>query len=159
MENEANKISDRLKESMRKLEDRNRRNNIRIEGVQENEKETWEQAEKKIKHILNEQLKISNIFIKRAHRIERRIFTENVKDKPRTIIVKLLNYKDKENFFKHAKMLKGTGIFINEDFSYETSKKRRELREKMKISRNVGKYAVIEYDKLIVLKEFNLKAK
>ncbi|XP_065658205.1 uncharacterized protein LOC136082714 [Hydra vulgaris] len=33
---------------MRKLEDRNRRNNIRIDGVQENEKETWEQAGKKI---------------------------------------------------------------------------------------------------------------
>jgi hypothetical protein len=158
MQNEANKLSDGLKENMRKLEDRNRRNNIRIDGVQENEKETWEQTEKKIQLILNEQLKISNIIIERAHRIERRIITDKVMSKPRTIIIKLLNYKDKENILKHSKMLKGTGIFINEDFSYETNKIRRELIEKMKIARNAGKYAVIEYDKLIV-KEFNLKTK
>ncbi|XP_065681444.1 uncharacterized protein LOC136095124 [Hydra vulgaris] len=46
-------------------------------------------------------------------------------------------------------MLKGTGIFINEDFSFEINKIRRELSEKMKIERNAGKYAIIEYDKLI----------
>ncbi|XP_065678180.1 uncharacterized protein LOC136093163 [Hydra vulgaris] len=129
-----------------------------IDGVRENEKETWGQTEKKVQQIFNDQLKISNIIIERAHRIERRCNAEKIKNKPRTIILKLLNYKDKEKILENAKMLKGTGIFINIDFSFETNKIRRELSEKMKIERNAGKYAIIEYDKLIV-REFNLKAK
>ncbi|XP_065678253.1 repetitive organellar protein-like [Hydra vulgaris] len=155
---EASKLNDALQEKIRKLEDRNRRNNIKIDGVRENEKETWDQTEKKVQQIFNDQLKISNIIIERAHRIERRFNAEKIKNKPRTIILKLLNYKDKEKILENAKMLKGTGIFINEDFSFETNKIRRELSEKMKIERNAGKYAIIEYDKLIV-REFNLKAK
>ncbi|XP_065640515.1 uncharacterized protein LOC136073082 [Hydra vulgaris] len=120
---EASKLNDALQEKIRKLEDRNRRNNIRIDGVQENEKETWDQTEKKVQQIFNDQLKIN-----------------------------------KEKILENTKMLKGTGIFINEDFSFETNKIRRELSEKMKIERNAGKYAIIEYDKLTV-REFNLKAK
>ncbi|XP_065664074.1 uncharacterized protein LOC136085955 [Hydra vulgaris] len=118
----------------------------------------WDQTEKKVQQIFNDQLKISNIIIERTHRIERRFNAEKIKNKPRTIILKLLNYKDKEKILENAKMLKGTGIFINEDFSFETNKIRRELSEKMKIERNAGKYAIIEYDKLI-MREFNLKAK
>ncbi|XP_065674047.1 uncharacterized protein LOC136090992 [Hydra vulgaris] len=139
-------------------QDRNGRNNIRIDGVRENEKETWDQIEKKVQQIFNDQLKISNIIIERAHRIERRFNVEKIKNKPRTIILKLLNYKDKENILENAKMLKDTGNFINEDFSFKTNKIRRELSGKMKIERNAGKYAVIEHDKLIV-SQFDLKAK
>nr|XP_047141464.1 uncharacterized protein LOC124816351 [Hydra vulgaris] len=117
---EAKILCHELKEKMRKFEDRNRRNNIRIYGLRENERETWQNTE--------------------------------------TVILKLLNYKDKELILKNAKKLKGKGIFINEDFSEETNKIRRNLIEKMKIARNSGKYAVLAYDKLIV-KELNRNTK
>ncbi|XP_065664084.1 uncharacterized protein LOC136085960 [Hydra vulgaris] len=42
---EASKLNDALQEKIRKLEDRNRRNNIRIDGVRENEKETSQPAQ------------------------------------------------------------------------------------------------------------------
>nr|XP_047125285.1 autophagy-related protein 23-like [Hydra vulgaris] len=60
---EASKLNDALQEKIRKLEDRNRTNNIRVDGVRENEKETWDQTEKKVQQIFNDQLKISNIII------------------------------------------------------------------------------------------------
>jgi len=71
-------------------------------------------------------------------------------DRPRTIIFKLLNYKDKERILSSAKKLKNTKIFINEDFSDDTNKIRRELKEKMKHARAEGKYAEIIYDKLVI---------
>ncbi|XP_065681445.1 uncharacterized protein LOC136095126 [Hydra vulgaris] len=140
---------------MRKFEDRNRRNNIRIYGLRENERETWQNTEQKLQTIFNEQLQLKNIVIERAHRIGK---VYNNMDTPRTVILKLLNYKDKELILKNAKKLKGKGIFINEDFSEETNKIRRNLIEKMKIARNSGKYAVLAYDKLIV-KELNRNTK
>ena len=52
--------------------------------------------------------------------------------KPRTIVCRFLNYKDKTNILKNAKNLKGKNIFINEHFSHETMELLRELWEKVK---------------------------
>ncbi|XP_047144602.1 uncharacterized protein LOC124818119 [Hydra vulgaris] len=137
---EAKILCHELKENMRIFEDRIRIKNIRIYGLL---------------MIINEQLQLKNIVIERAHRIGK---VYNNMDTPKTVILKLLNYKDKELILKNAKKLKGKGIFINEDFSEETNKIRRNLIEKMKIARNSGKYAVLAYDKLIV-KELNQNTK
>ena len=40
-----------LRNKLRTLEDRNRRNNLRVEGVTENDNETWEDSENKVKDI------------------------------------------------------------------------------------------------------------
>ena len=37
------------KEKQREMEDRSRRNNLRIDGIKENEKESWHECEKKFK--------------------------------------------------------------------------------------------------------------
>ncbi|XP_065678939.1 uncharacterized protein LOC136093679 [Hydra vulgaris] len=123
---EAKILCHELKEKMRKFEDRNRRNNIRIYGLRENERETWQNTEQKLQTIFNEQLQLKKY--------------------------------NKELILKNAKKLKGKGIFINEDFSEETNKIRRNLIEKIKIARNSGKYAVLAYDKLIV-KDLNRNTK
>ena len=52
--------------------------------------------------------------------------------KKRPVIIKLLSYKDKLYILKNAKHLKGTGYYINEDFSYETMMIRKELWEEVK---------------------------
>lgn len=157
MLDEVNILGNELKEKSRQLEDRNRRNNLRIDGIYESERETWAEAEQKVQKIFCEQLKINNVVIERAHRIGTRSNLKDTKDKPRTIVLKLLNYKDKENILKNAKMLKGKGIYINEDFSEHTNQIRRSLMERMMKERKDGKYAVIVYDKLVV-KEFNRKS-
>ena len=54
----------RMQEKLRSLEDRRRRNNIRIDGVQEDEKETKEQIEKNVKDIFKSKLKLKKRILK-----------------------------------------------------------------------------------------------
>ncbi|XP_065683257.1 uncharacterized protein LOC136096051 [Hydra vulgaris] len=133
---------------LRQLEDRQRRNNLRIEGLSENEKEYWDETELKVLNIFEEKLNLKGIVIERAHRsgkIEA--------GRPRSIVMKLLNYKDKVQVLKSASKLKGSGIYINEDYPLETASIRKKLFEQMKIHRKNGMFSVVIYDKLIV-KEF-----
>ncbi|XP_065658843.1 uncharacterized protein LOC136083376 [Hydra vulgaris] len=133
------------KKMSEQLEDRQRRNNLRIEGVKENDNESWDDTEKIIINIFENNLNVNGVIIERAHRtgiIE--------KKNPRTIVIKLLNHKDKVKILKNANKLKGSGIYINEDFSLETSTIRKKLLEESKLHRINGKYSVVIYDKLIV---------
>ena len=140
------------KEKQREMEDRSRRNNLRIDGIKENDKESWHECEKKVQDIIAKKLGIkTNIIIERAHRTGKKD-----ERKPRCIVFKLLNYKDKELILNNASRLKNTGIFVNEDFSKETLEKRKKLWVDVKKERANGKFATIIYDKLIV-KEFKRK--
>nr|XP_047132488.1 uncharacterized protein LOC124811210 [Hydra vulgaris] len=145
---ELKKINSKLRE----IEDRSRRNNLRVEGVKEDDNESWLESEK-LKKLFDEYLGIKDVKIERAHRADK----EDIK-KHRTIVVKLLDFKDKEAILKNSSKLKGKNIFINEDFCAETNRIRKDLREKMKIERQLGKFAYISYDKLIV-REWNAKKK
>ena len=49
----------------------------------------------------------------------------------------------------NARKLKGTGIFINEDFSSETNVIRKRLWEDVKELRKKGKYAILQYDRIL----------
>ena len=53
------------------LEDKSRRNNLRILGIKEDPQESWEECENKIYDLLEEKLEIetSNITIERAHHV------------------------------------------------------------------------------------------
>ena len=72
------------------LEDRSRRNNIRIDGIKEHNKESWEECETRVHAMLKKRLDIENVEIGRAHRAGRK-----GRSKPRTIVCKLLRFKDK----------------------------------------------------------------
>ena len=50
---------------------------------------------------------------------------------------------------ENVNKLKGSGIYVNEDFSKETLEIRRELWRDVKRLRDEGKYAVIQYDKIV----------
>ncbi|XP_065668202.1 uncharacterized protein LOC136088422 [Hydra vulgaris] len=144
-------IGENEKNGFRQLEDRQRRNNLRIEGVKENDNENWDDTEVKIIHLLENNLNVKDVIIERAHRTG----IIDIK-KPRTIVIKLLNYKDKVKILKNANKLKGSGNYINEDFSLESTIIRKKLLEESKTHRINGKYSVVIYDKLIV-KEFRKK--
>ena len=49
---------------------------------------------------------------------------------------------------KTTRKLKGTGYYINEDFSKETVENRKENWKKFKEFRKNGKYAILVYDKV-----------
>ena len=131
---------------IRELEDRERRNNIRIDGIWESDEEKWSDTEIKVKNFFKESLKIEQeIEIERAHRTGKKIDSRH-----RTIVLKLSKYKSKELILKNAHKLKGQNIYINEDFSNETRAIRKELIPKMWQHRKEGKFCVLSYDKLII---------
>ena len=128
------------------LEDRHRRNNIRIDGVPENLKENWEETAEKVKSLIKHKIKINdNIEIERAHRVGRR---DN--NKPRTIVCKLLRFNDKTKIQRNLKNLKDSGVYVNDDFSEETARLRQDLFRQQKIHRDNGKFAKVVYNRLVV---------
>lgn len=146
-ENESkSKEMERLYNKQRIQEDRSRRNNVRLDGVRENENENWDETERKMKETLaSHGIDISNFAIERAHRIGK-----NNDGRPRTIVAKFLHFKDKQYVLYNSRKLKNSGIFLNEDFSKETNAIRKELSVKMWEKRREGKFAYISYDRLVV---------
>ena len=75
---DPNYVLDKLTE----LEDRSRRNNLRIDGINEQKGETWEMYETKIKNIFQEKLEIhDDIFIERAHKTKGKTTRNNTAGK------------------------------------------------------------------------------
>ena len=87
-----------------------------FDGVTEKKGQIWEQYDEEIQNIFKEKLGLENINIERVHRSKGKTNS----NKPRTIVCKLLSYKQKKEVLKNAKKLKGSNIFINEDFCFET---------------------------------------
>ncbi|XP_065662636.1 uncharacterized protein LOC136085270 [Hydra vulgaris] len=142
---EDNSEITRIQKKLREIEDRSRRNNLKVDGINKNEGESWKESELKVKKVFEELLSVKNVQIERAHRTGKK-----EPNKPRTIVIKLLDFKDKVAILSKSSNLKGKNIYINEDFCSETTQIRKGLREKMKIERAAGKFAFISYDKLII---------
>ncbi|XP_012564983.2 uncharacterized protein LOC105849198 [Hydra vulgaris] len=135
----------KVKSKLREIEDRSKRNNLRVDGLKESKNESWSDSEAKVLKLFEETLGLKDIKIERAHRTGSR---DN--KKVRSIVLKLLNYKDKENILKNSRKLKGEIIYINEDYCAETMLIRKELRACMKKAREAGMFEYISYNKLVV---------
>ena len=75
---------------------------------------------------------------------------------PRTIVCRILNYKDKVKILRNAKKLKGKNIFINEDFCQATLDHRKELWKEVKRLREEGKIAYLQYRSIVVRRKDNI---
>ena len=107
-----------LKDKIRDLEDRSRRDNLRFDGVREYENESWNEV---LKDFLFENLGLQNIKIERAHRTG-----ERKEDMSRTSVTKFSSYKTKKLILKSSRNLNDTGYHINENVSEETVEIRKE---------------------------------
>ena len=105
---------------------------------------TWGECERTVHSMLKERLDIENVKIERVHRARRKS-----RNKPRTIVCKLLGFKDKQIILRKAKLLKGTNIFINEDYCQDTVEYRKELWEEVKVLRSQGKIAYLNYRSIV----------
>ena len=143
--NELWKDNDQLCERLRDLEDRSRRDNLRIDGIAEVENETWEQTEEILQNLFKEKLQLENISLERAHRVGNK-----GKNNKRTIVLKLASFKDKLKIISEARKLKGTNISINEDYSKETLEIRKEKWKEVKELRKNGTYVILVYDKVVI---------
>ena len=112
---------------LRILEDRSRRDNLRFDGIEEWEEESWADTEQNLKDTLSDILGIQNVKIERAH---------GVGDKKRspseTTVAKLSIFKMKERILAEARKMKHKGIQIYEDFSKATLEIRKMNWEKVK---------------------------
>ena len=117
------------------LEDRSRCNNIRIDGIEEEQYETWGRYEEKLQKIIKDMLGIEDeVEIDRCHRMKRngKDWSNNeINSRPQTIICRLLRFKNKQRIIQSSKKLKSTGIFIYKDFCKDTMNLRKQLWEKV----------------------------
>ena len=116
------------------LGDRSRRSNLRTDGVAEKRGETWRQCEDEVNDVFKEKLDLENINIERAHPSKRKTSDS----KPRIIVCKPLSYKQKKEVLKNVKKLKGSDIFVNENFCLEKIQRRKEFWEEVKRLRSEG---------------------
>lgn len=136
------------------LENQSRRNNLRIDGIPEENDDSWAKTEELVREMLATKLAIptqeaNEMRIERAHRIgtKREVGTNS---RPRTIIVKMERFKDRDMVKRKAKECRIRGLYINEDVSQRVSEKRKELLPKLKQAKADGKIAFFSYDKLII---------
>ena len=118
--------SDKVSSKLIKLEDRSRRN-LRIDGIAEDQNESWHEYEEKVLEVIKEKLEIQDpIKIDTCHRMGK-----HKRNRPRTIIFKLNKFKDKQKILRNARNLKDTGIFIYEDCCDDTMELRKSLWEQV----------------------------
>lgn len=127
-----------------------RRKNIIIKGVEDQENEKIEETNDKVKAIF-ETMEVNintNMDIDEIRRIGR-----YKTGATRPILVKFISGKKKTEILKGAKMLKGTNIWIDEDYARDIQAERRQLLPQLKEARQKGYNAKLRYNKLIVNNE------
>ena len=125
------------------LESRSRRNNILFYGLKREERETPRDLEIRVKDVLNDKMGLAdNIEMDRVHRLGTK------DDSP--IIARCTFYKDKVTILKAKQKLKGTRIFIGEDFSKGVRGIRKLLQPFLKEMRQAGKKATMVHDHIVV---------
>ena len=90
------------------LENQSRRGNIRIDSIREEEAETGTTPKPEVKEILKEKLTLNEEpDIERAHRVGRRAnATTGSVRRPRTIVCRLRDWKQKEKILRSARRIK-----------------------------------------------------
>ncbi|XP_049522591.1 uncharacterized protein LOC125945068 [Dermacentor silvarum] len=129
------------------LENRYRRNNLLLHGLTESPDETHDLLLSNISTLFEEQLEIKCPSIERCHRIGRRHA-----DRPRPIIMKLLDYREKTNVLKNGHKLKGSDFRISEDFSQRVRSIRKKIWEASKPYRDNGSIVHLSFDHAFINK-------
>ena len=137
-----------VQDKLTELEDRSHRNNIGIDGIKETKGETWNDCEEKVQDMFAQKLGLDGTEIECARRVKCNSRDSNT-NRPRTIVVKLLRFKDKTKIFQNANKFKGQNIFINNDFSKATLELRKDLMVEVKRLMELGKIAYLNYATIV----------
>lgn len=124
-----------------------RRNNLIIHGIDQSDKETWDETELKVREFLSKEVSIENdnMEIERAHRLSR------ARTIPQPIVVKFTKYKDRAKVYSAGKKFKrGDKFGITEDLSPGVREKRRKLQPFLAEAKRAGKLASLRHDKLVI---------
>ncbi|XP_070193891.1 uncharacterized protein [Littorina saxatilis] len=150
MNNELKSENDVLKTKVERLEAktddlecRSKRNNVMFYGLPREENEKWEDCEATVRELIVDKLELAgDIQFDRVHRVSAK------PDSP--VIARCCFYKDKELILKAKRKLKGSDIFIGEDFSQRVRDIRKKLTPHLKAAQKDGKKATMIYDHLVI---------
>ena len=125
------------------LKGKSRSINLRIDGIAKKaRKKSWEQCEEQLQIVVKEKLDLDNVQIERAQRVRNK-WNKESKIKSRSVVFKILSYKQKKEVQKNVSKLKGTDIFINKDFFHETMQHRQQILAKIKRLRSKDQIAYL----------------
>ncbi|XP_077532826.1 uncharacterized protein LOC144145177 [Haemaphysalis longicornis] len=144
VENELQQLQTKIAQlslSNDELENRSRRNNLLLHGFPEVPEETHDLLLSRISAWFTEQLEIECPGIERCHRIGR---THVVR--PRPVIMKLLDFREKTNVLKNSHKLKDSDFRISEDFSIRVRSIRQKIWEAAKPFRDNGSIVRLIFD-------------
>jgi FtsZ-binding cell division protein ZapB len=134
---------DKVQRKVDDLEGRSKRSNLIFYGLDKERNETNETLEGRVKDLLSDRLGMAeNVEFDRVHRIS------NKPDSP--VIAKCSYYKQKVKILKLKNKLKGSDIFIGEDFSQNVRETRKKLTDIMKSLKSEGKSVKMAFDHLFV---------
>ena len=157
MEDELEDIQHGLhknEEKLEYLENQSRRNNIRIDGIPEEDNESWLNTETKAKEALHEKRNLTfETVIERAHRVGARPrpgAADGINRHPRAVVYCLRDWKQKDEILRATRRIKPSGIFLNEDLANETIEKRKAQLDKLKQAKRAEKTAYFVLDRLVV---------
>ena len=136
-----------LEDKLDDLENRSRRQNIVLHGVEEDANETWDQTEEKVLSVIRDKLKIELVTeqLERSHRIGTKR-----PGRVRPIVCKFLSDKTKQLVLKNSNKLRGTRIYIEQDYSERVRDERRRLKDHMLEARSKGSFAILRFKYLYV---------
>lgn len=125
------------------IENRSRRNNLLFYGIPRAENESSQDCEKHLQQFLKDSLQVQEpVPFDRVHRMS---------DKPDSpIIARCTFYKDRGDILRAKGKLKGTRVFVGEDFSQRVRSIRKALTPYLKEAKQAGKRAVMVFDHLLV---------
>lgn len=144
------KENESLKENLTYLQSQSMRNNLIFTNIPEEEAETNERSENKLREFIKDNLKaaqdiVDGIKFERVHRMG-----QKSANYPRKIVAKFHEFKEKELVRMQCKCLQGSVYRISEQFPKEIVDKRRKLFAEAEKERESGKTAWVLYDTLCV---------
>ncbi len=129
-------------ERLEALETYTRRSNIVVSGLKEIPGETHAMTEDLIRRFLNDTMSYGDFNIERCHRLGARA----TPGRPRRIIFRVSFFKDKEEIMRRRGSLKGTNVYLDDDYPRYTREKRDELRRlALPIARESGEKLTLVY--------------
>ena len=126
------------------------RMNLVFTGIPESAKEDWQTSETVIRRLWSEKMNITDansIKIQRCHRMGAYDVSAA---KPRRMVVKFAFYGDRDRVLSNRALLKGTNIYVDEQFSERVRKIRSILYNNFKADKLKGSKVVLSFDKIRV---------
>ena len=141
-----NNLRTQLQDLARKTDDlecRSKRNNLIFYGIPRADNVTSQDCEGIVRDLITDKLELAeDIAFDRVHRLS---------GKPNSpVVARCSFYKHKEKIMKERSKLKGSSIFIAEDFSPRVREIRKALTPLLQTARNQGKRATMIYDHLLI---------